>query len=231
MSLSTSSSGKAKAAKAARNTLTLKQKYKVIDTAKKNPGMSVRAIANKFLCGRSQIATILNNKETVVEQYESNMSSTSMLTRKRSDFAPVNEALYTWYSLATSRNIYPAGPQLCEKAKQIAEQLNIPDFNPLPTNEGCICHITHACERPMTRISVTQNAVTIPTAATLRLVPTRLSVDILRSGVLPLPLYQAFIMSCLCKFWSYNTTELLVPRNHVSSSCNVYVRARGSCNL
>ena len=131
MSLSTSSSGKAKAAKAARNTLTLKQKYEVIDTAKKNPGMSVRAIANIFSCGRSQISTILNNKETVVEQYESNMSSTSMLTRKRSrqsDFAPVNEALYTWYSLAKSRNIYPAGPQLCEKAKLIAEQLNVPDF-------------------------------------------------------------------------------------------------------
>ena len=30
--------------------------------------------------------------------------------------------------LATSRNIYPAGPQLCEKAKQIAEQLSVAEF-------------------------------------------------------------------------------------------------------
>ncbi len=38
------------------------------------------------------------------------------------------EALYSWYLLATSRNIYPAGTQLCEKAKQIAEQLEFPNF-------------------------------------------------------------------------------------------------------
>ena len=55
----------------------------------------------------------------------------SHLTRKRcreSEFAPINEALYRWYLLATSRNIYPSGPQLCEKARQIAEQLNVAEL-------------------------------------------------------------------------------------------------------
>ena len=58
------------------------------------------------------------NKESIIELYESNMSSTNVLSRKRcreSDFSEVNEALYSWYLLATSRNIYPIGPQLCEK--------------------------------------------------------------------------------------------------------------------
>ena len=54
-----------------------------------------------------------------------------MLSRKRnreSDYSPINEALYNWYLLATSRNIYPAGPQFCEKVKQIAKELGILDF-------------------------------------------------------------------------------------------------------
>ena len=44
------------------------------------------------------------------------------------EFSEINESLYKWYTLATTRNIYPAGPQLCEKARQIAEQLDIDNF-------------------------------------------------------------------------------------------------------
>ena len=44
------------------------------------------------------------------------------------EFAEINESLYKWYSLATTRNIYPAGPQLCEKARLIAEQLGVTNF-------------------------------------------------------------------------------------------------------
>ena len=130
---------KCKAGKSARNTLSLKQKYEVISMVTKNPGLSSRVLAERFKCGKTQISTILKNKETILELYESNMSSTARLSRKRcreSDFAPINEALYSWYTLATSRNIYPAGPQLCEKAKQIAEQLNIPNFK---ASNGWLC--------------------------------------------------------------------------------------------
>ena len=44
------------------------------------------------------------------------------------EFAGINESLYKWYLLATARNIYPAGPQLCEKARLIADQLGVPNF-------------------------------------------------------------------------------------------------------
>lgn len=40
----------------------------------------------------------------------------------------MNEALYNWYTLACSKNIYPSGPQLCEKAREIAEQLSVSNF-------------------------------------------------------------------------------------------------------
>ena len=36
-----------------------------------------------------------------------------------SDYAKINEALYEWYFPATSKNIFPMGSQLVEKAKQI----------------------------------------------------------------------------------------------------------------
>ena len=103
------SAAKSKAAKAPRHTLSLKEKYDAIDTSNKNPGMGSRALAAMFSCGKTQITSILNNKESIAELYESNMS---MLTRKRcreSDYSPVNEALYSWYLLATSRNTVGAG--------------------------------------------------------------------------------------------------------------------------
>ena len=108
--------------------------YDVIKTLKKNPGMAATALAAKFGCSRSQINSILKNKESIIELYESNTSSTSVLSGKRcheSDFSEVNEALYRWYLLATSRNIYLGGPQLCEKAKQIADELDISHFKAL----------------------------------------------------------------------------------------------------
>ncbi len=44
------------------------------------------------------------------------------------EFGEINELLYKWYSIATARNIYPSGPQLCEKARLIAEQLSFHNF-------------------------------------------------------------------------------------------------------
>ena len=82
-SVSGRSAAKSKAAKAPRRALSLKEKYDVIETSKKNPGMAARALAAKFGCGRSQINSILKNKESIIELYESNMSSTSVLSRNQ----------------------------------------------------------------------------------------------------------------------------------------------------
>ena len=51
--------------------------------------------------------------------------------RKRarsSEFSEINETLHEWYLLACSKNIYPSGPQLCEKAREIAQRLHIEGF-------------------------------------------------------------------------------------------------------
>ena len=64
-SSSSVSTAKSKAAKVSRHTLNLKEKYQVIDMAKKNPGISGRALARtKFSCGKTQILySILKNKD------------------------------------------------------------------------------------------------------------------------------------------------------------------------
>ena len=84
-----------------------------------------------FECGRSQISSLLKNKESILELYEANAASESVSSRKRSrscEFFDINEALHKWYLLACSKNIYPVGSQLCKKAKEIAERLQRASF-------------------------------------------------------------------------------------------------------
>ena len=114
-----------------RNYLSLKKKVEVINYSKKNPGVNIRSLADRFECGKTQVAQILKNQDTLLSIYESNASGSRIHTKKTfrsSEFSDVNKALYEWYVLACSKNIYPAGPQLIEKAKQIAERLGKPNL-------------------------------------------------------------------------------------------------------
>ena len=113
-----------------RNDLTLKYKYDVIKEAEKNPGIGIRRLAEMFKCGETQISCILKKKAEIVSLYHENASLDLCHTRKRSrplKFSDVNDALFDWYQLACSKNIYPNGSLLKEKAKQIAEHMGI-DF-------------------------------------------------------------------------------------------------------
>ena len=100
-----------------KNYLELKKKIELIKTLQKNPGISIRALGGIFQCGKSQIAQILKNKEYLLATFESNASENRALSSKKprkSEYVEVNKALYEWYTLACSKNIYPGGPQLRE---------------------------------------------------------------------------------------------------------------------
>ena len=80
---------------------------------------------------KTQIAQIVKSKDSLLSMYESNASGSRVHTTMKfrsSKFMDVNKALHDWYLLACSKNIYPAGPQLIKKAKEIAERLGIVDF-------------------------------------------------------------------------------------------------------
>lgn len=93
-----------------RNDLSLKMKYKVIKTVEREQTIGSRKLAETFQCGRTQIQTILKNKDTIKDLYQSNATDKLAQCRKRtrkSEYADINQALYKWYQLATSRGIYP----------------------------------------------------------------------------------------------------------------------------
>ena len=106
------------------NYLTLEKKVELIKYTQKNPGVSVRALGEVFDCGKTQVGKILKNKESLLSQYVANVSGSRVhtrLTQRPSQFVEVNKALYQWFMAPCSRNIYPGGPQLIEKAKEIAD--------------------------------------------------------------------------------------------------------------
>ena len=98
----------------------------MINQAKANSQITVRTLAEMFGCGRTQISDVLKNKEEILSAYESNASTSKK--KRISKFSDVNEALYRWYCMACSKNIYPCGPQLSTKAKEIAARLGVPNF-------------------------------------------------------------------------------------------------------
>ena len=113
-----------------RNVLSLEKKVQVTKTMESNRGMNVRSLSEKFSCGKSQIAYILKNKASILSIYEANVSgSRAHVSHRATEYSSINEALYQWYTIACSKNIYPSGPQLIEKAKEIAARLSKPNFN------------------------------------------------------------------------------------------------------
>ena len=90
---------------AKRKHLTLENKVKIISYAEENPKVGIRAIAETYGIGKTQVSNILRSKVSIKAAYESNLS-----THKKycvSKYSDVNEALFTWYNLACSKNSYP----------------------------------------------------------------------------------------------------------------------------
>ena len=75
--------------------------------------------------GKTQVSDILRNKATIKAAHASNISTHKK--SRASKYSEVNQALYSWYNLACSKNIYPNGPQF-NKAKEIAQHLGKTDF-------------------------------------------------------------------------------------------------------
>ena len=95
-----------------RHYLTLEKKVELIKFFQKNPGTSVRSLGEQFGCGRTQVGKILKSRESLLALYESNASSSRIHTsviQRPSEFEEVNKALYDWYKVACSKNIYPGG--------------------------------------------------------------------------------------------------------------------------
>lgn len=100
-------------AKRKKRDFTASEKVQDIEYKKENPNASVRAIAGKFDCGKSQIQSILAKSIEILQDYNANRNAHS----KRARASPL------WYQKARTKNILVTGPMLQEKAKRASEEL------------------------------------------------------------------------------------------------------------
>ena len=97
-----------------RSDLSLECKVEVIEYRKKNPTLGSRKIAEFFKCEHTQIQNMINNKETILREYEANAPE----SRKRhhgGEFEDINEVTFMWYSLVRQCCVPVSGPMLQEE--------------------------------------------------------------------------------------------------------------------
>ncbi|ESO10336.1 hypothetical protein HELRODRAFT_183752 [Helobdella robusta] len=105
---------------------TLQKKFlnleeKMLVVKKLNDGVSIRKITEEFCCGKTQIANIHENKESVKRQWEAGVPSKNKTLKKRkTDFEEINFKFFEWFSEARLKNLPVSGPMVKEKAIVIA---------------------------------------------------------------------------------------------------------------
>ena len=114
------------ASKRKRKELTLREKIEVIEFKKKDPKAAIRAIAEHFKCGRTQVNTVLTNQEKLLEQFAGNGNADSKRAREVR-FPDIDSAVVEWYRKARRKNIPVTGPMLQEKACQVAVRMGLVD--------------------------------------------------------------------------------------------------------
>lgn len=105
------------------NTLNLKTKIDLIKTEQEQK-LSVKQLADKYKCGKTQVYKILKNKDDIREKwYRGQCSAKSKRSLKKTGNEEINELVYQWFLNARAKNLPISGPILQFQAKQIAERL------------------------------------------------------------------------------------------------------------
>ncbi|RWR99099.1 tigger transposable element-derived protein 6-like protein [Dinothrombium tinctorium] len=105
-----------------RKFLTLEEKIQVIE--KKNSSLlGIRALAEEFGCGRTQINNFLKNQNELIKQYEEFKSGACKKLKPSRFNEKINEAVFEFFLKARSKNIPISGPMLQSKAREFAEAI------------------------------------------------------------------------------------------------------------
>ncbi|XP_057299445.1 tigger transposable element-derived protein 4-like [Hydractinia symbiolongicarpus] len=123
------------AGKFQKKTLTLDEKIKFLDFAKKNPKFGCRKLADIHSIGKTAAATILKNEKKIRTQYEMFREKDKKRDRHGKGHK-LNEILFEWYQGCTASNIYPNGVMLKEEAIAIKEQLKSSKFDDFKASDG-----------------------------------------------------------------------------------------------
>ena len=106
-----------------RSCLNLSKRVELIRCHRGNPKLGVKKLAEKFGCGKTQVAGIIKDEENIMKEWESNEGRAGMKRVNQQKFYEVNQYLWKWYSTCRQSNIPISGPMLQEEALIIAKRL------------------------------------------------------------------------------------------------------------
>ena len=92
----------------------------------KDPSFGSKKI-EEFGTGKTQIQTILRNKESIFVLYESNVGPSQQKRSRTGKYSNVNIALWDWYTMCRSSNI-PVSATILQEATIITEKFGITGF-------------------------------------------------------------------------------------------------------
>ena len=115
--------------KLAKKTLSVDEKFKVLDFAKGNPTLECRKLAETFKIGKTAAANTIKEEKNIRSQHEKS---------KKRNRRKINEILHEWYQRCCASNIYPNGPMLNKEAKAIKERLQDCSLDGFSASDGCL---------------------------------------------------------------------------------------------
>jgi len=78
---------------------TLKRRYELVKETEMNPRSNAGSLGEKSDCDKTQVYSILKEKASIIQQYESNASGSachSVQRSRNSPFSKINDTLYEW---------------------------------------------------------------------------------------------------------------------------------------
>ena len=109
-----------------RKALDLADRVRVIELSKNNK--SARSIADDFGVGKTQIQSIIKNKDNIMKDYENNCNQGRKRQRKQTPHDDVNDLTWEWFKSTTRRNMPVSGPLIQTQALKFAQDLGLNEF-------------------------------------------------------------------------------------------------------
>lgn len=110
-----------------RKRLTLAQKIEIIKFVE-TENVGVRAVAEKFNIGKTQVSDILKNKVSLSKTYMEQGSEKSKRKFPKSNGEIIDIVMFQWYLHACVNNLPISGPLLKDKALELASKVGLNDF-------------------------------------------------------------------------------------------------------
>lgn len=110
-----------------RKRLTIAQKMEIIKFVEAQH-IGVRAVAEKFNIGKTQVSDIIKNKVYLSQTFVEQGSENSKRKFPKSDGEIIDTVIFQWYLHARVNNLSISGPVLKEKALELASEVGLNDF-------------------------------------------------------------------------------------------------------